>query len=195
MRLSRSGINGYISTRGIIVFNASQTYPGLEQLSPSQTLHLKSQDLMTESPDETKSLSFFSFTSRVVAEGWRDISHTLAETPSFLFTIFLSASSPRTVSGGFVEVMLSAAVERINASDGSLCHQETIDDYATLVNEKQGLYSTDLICSYETIDTDLSLPIAVNEYFVESSIGCSRRDSFLARQASFFRVNAGTYLL
>ncbi|KAI2635991.1 carbohydrate-binding module family 52 protein [Xylaria nigripes] len=187
-------LNGQLATicderahfdQGTYLFNAWHTYPELEQLSPPKVLSPQSQDLITESPDETTSLSFFSFTSKFLAGGWRFLTYFGRDT-----LISLLLLQP-ILSEDAVEVVLSAAVERINASDGSLCHEEVIGDYATYLNEQQGIYSTSPQCDYKMIDTDFYLPIAMNEYFVKSSAGRDRRNLFLTRNASFLQSNQG----
>jgi hypothetical protein len=174
--------------KGTYMFNAWHNYPELEQLSASETLNPESQDLITESPDETESLSFFSFTTKVVAGGWRFLTYFGRDS---LISLLLLRPVLSEGEGGAVEAILSAAVERINATDGSVCHEEVIGDYATFLNEQQGIYSTDPFCDYKMVDTDFFLPIAMNEYFVKSSTGRDRRDSFLARNASVIMPNQG----
>ncbi|KAI3329225.1 carbohydrate-binding module family 52 protein [Xylariaceae sp. AK1471] len=174
--------------KGTYLFSAWHNYPELEQLSASETLNPESQDLITESPDETQSLSFFSFTTKVVAGGWRFLTYFGRDS---LISLLLLQPILSEGEGGAVEAILSAAVERINASDGSVCHEEVIGDYATYLNEQQGIYSTDPQCDYKMIDTDFFLPIAMNEYFVKSSTGRYRRDAFLANNASIILSNQG----
>ncbi|KAJ8130277.1 hypothetical protein O1611_g3354 [Lasiodiplodia mahajangana] len=174
--------------KGTYLFNAWQNYPELEQLSASDTLNSQSQDLITENPDETASLSFFSFTSKVVAGGWRFLTYFGRDS---LISLLLLQPVLSEGDGGAIEAILGAALERINASDGSVCHEEVIGDYATYLNEQQGIAGTDTQCDYKMIDTDFFLPIAMNEYFVKSNTGRDRRDSFLARNASVIKPNQG----
>ncbi|KAI0189315.1 hypothetical protein EV127DRAFT_432370 [Xylaria flabelliformis] len=172
--------------KGAYFFNAWHTYPELEQLSASETLNPQSQDLIAKNPDETTSLSFFSFTSKVVAGGWRFLTYFGRDS---LISLLLLQPVLSEGDGGAVEAILSAAIERIDASDGSVCHEEVIGDYATYLNEQQGIPSTDALCDYKMIDTDFFLPIALNEYFVNSQVGRERRDTFLAKNASVIKSN------
>ncbi|TGJ79673.1 hypothetical protein E0Z10_g9091 [Xylaria hypoxylon] len=174
--------------KGVYLFNAWHNYPELEQLSASETLNPESQHLITDNPDETASLSFFSYTSKIVAGGWRFLTYFGRDS---LISLLLLRSVLSEGDGGTVEAILSAAIERINAADGSVCHEEVIGDYATYLNEQQGMPSTDAQCDYKMVDTDLFLPIAMNEYFVKSSTGRDRRDSFLVRNASVIQSNQG----
>ncbi|RYC65510.1 hypothetical protein CHU98_g719 [Xylaria longipes] len=174
--------------KGTYLFNAWHTYPELKQLSASETLNSQSQDLIVKNPDETASLSFFSFTSKVVAGGWRFLTYFGRDS---LISLLLLQPVLSEGDGGAIEAILSAAIERIDASDGSVCHEEVIGDYATFLNEQQGIPSTDAQCDYKMIDTDYFLPIAMNEYFVKSHVGRERRDSFVATNASVIESNQG----
>ncbi|KAI0404194.1 hypothetical protein F4802DRAFT_607621 [Xylaria palmicola] len=174
--------------KGTYIFSAWHNYPELEQLSPSETLNLQSQDLITKSPDETASLSFFSFTSKVVAGGWRFLTYFGRDS---LISLLLLQPVLSGGDGGTIESILGAAIERIDASDGSVCHEEVIGDYATYLNEQQGIPSTDAQCDYKMVDTDFFLPIAMNEYFIKSREGRDRRDSFFARNATIIEPNQG----
>ncbi|KAI1757356.1 hypothetical protein F4782DRAFT_225346 [Xylaria castorea] len=174
--------------KGSYLFNAWHTYPELEQLAAPETLNPQSQDLIAKNPDETASLSFFSFTSKVVAGGWRFLTYFGRDS---LISLLLLQPVLSEGDGGVVEAILSAAIERIDASDGSVCHEEVIGDYATYLNEQQGIPSTEALCDYKMIDTDFFLPIAINEYFMKSRIGIERRDSFFAKNASVIESNQG----
>lgn len=174
--------------KGTYLFSAWHNYPELEQLSAPETLKPQSRDLVVMSPDETASLAFFSFTSKVVAGGWRCLTYFGRDS---LISLFLLRPVLSEGGGGVVEAILSAAIERINASDGNVCHEEVIGDYVTYLNDQQGIPSTDPQCDYKMIDTDFFLPIAMNEYFVKSETGEGRRGSFPARNASILQPNRG----
>ncbi|KAI0200036.1 hypothetical protein F4808DRAFT_430309 [Astrocystis sublimbata] len=169
-------------------FHAWHTYPELIQLSPSEALNPLSQDLITKDPDETASLSFFSFTSKVVAGGWRFLTYFGRDS---LISLLLLQPVLSEGEGGVVEAILSAAIERINAGDGSVCHEEVIGDYATFLNEQQGKHNNDPQCDYKMVDTDFFLPIAMNEYLAKAQIGRERRDKFLTTNASVIESNRG----
>ncbi|KAF2968254.1 hypothetical protein GQX73_g5293 [Xylaria multiplex] len=174
--------------KGAYLFNAWHNYPELVQLSAPETLNPESQYLVTQNPDETASLSFFSYTSKIVAGGWRFLTYFGRDS---LISLLLLQPILSQGDGGAVEAILSAAIERIDSADGSVCHEEIIGDYATYLNKQQGMLSTDAQCDYKMVDTDFFLPIAMNEYFVKSNTGRSRRDSFLARNASVIQSNRG----
>jgi hypothetical protein len=58
-----------------------------------------------------------------------------------------------------IEAVIASVLERINRTDGSTWHEETISDYATFMNIQEGLASTDYRCNYSMVDTDYLLPI------------------------------------
>jgi hypothetical protein len=94
-------------------------------------------------------------------------------------------------NGSATEAVISAVLERINRTDGSVCHEETIGDYATYLNEQKNITSTAPQYDYKMIDTDFYLPIVMKTYFVDSTVGRSRIGSFFATQASIDPDNAG----
>jgi hypothetical protein len=56
----------------------------------------------------------------------------------------------------------------VNRTDGSICHEETIGDYATFVNLQNNITSTAAGFTYPMIDTDYYLPILMARYFNSS---------------------------
>jgi hypothetical protein len=94
-------------------------------------------------------------------------------------------------NGSATEAVISAVLERINRTDGSVCHEETIGDYATYLNEQKNITSTSPQYDYKMIDTDFYLPVIMKTYFVDSTVGRSRIDSFFATEASIDPDNAG----
>jgi hypothetical protein len=96
---------------------------------------------------------------------------------------------------GAMEAVLSSVIERIDKTDGTVCHEEVIGDYATFVNRKAGKASTDPSCDYKMVDTDYLLPVLLMNYFVETDTGKSRASAFLQQKASFLPANKNmTYL-
>lgn len=93
--------------------------------------------------------------------------------------------------GGAIEAVISAVLERVNRTDGTVCHEEVIGDYATYLNLKENITSTDPRCDYKMIDTDYLLPIAMQNYFVDTSTGQHRSDSFFNTTATFLVENDG----
>lgn len=93
--------------------------------------------------------------------------------------------------GSATEAVISAVLERINRTDGSVCHEETIGDYATYLNQQDNITSTAPQYDYKMIDTDFFLPIAMEKYFVQSIIGHDRAEDFFSTEASVDPDNAG----
>jgi hypothetical protein len=93
--------------------------------------------------------------------------------------------------GSATEAVISAVLERINRTDGSVCHEETIGDYATYLNQQKNVTSTAPQYDYKMIDTDFFLPVVMKTYFVDSAVRRSRIESFFSTEASVDPDNAG----
>jgi len=65
-------------------------------------------------------------------------------------------------------------------ADGSVCHEETIGDYATYLNLQNNITSTAAGFTYPMIDTDFYLPVLMFVYFSKYP---SRVQPLLSRQA------------
>lgn len=116
---------------GTYTLNASFNYPQLTQLSIDEVLGAQSTDLITQSPSQTTSLSFLSYTTKLTAGGWRFLTYFGRDSviSALLLEPVLSEGK-----GGAIEAVISAVLERINSTDGSVCHEETIG-WAFLQNE------------------------------------------------------------
>lgn len=90
-----------------------------------------------------------------------------------------------------IEAVIGAVLERINRTDGTVCHEEVIGDYATYLNRKNNITSTDPQCDYKMVDTDYLLPIAMQKYFVDTETGQQRSDAFFNTTATFLVENDG----
>ncbi|KAF5617830.1 uncharacterized protein FTJAE_12489 [Fusarium tjaetaba] len=147
---------------GFYKFSASFNYPQLKQLSPEQVLNNQSQSLAKKEQSEVRSLSFFSYTDKLLAGGWRFLTYFGRDTmiAALLLEPVLSAGN-----NSALEAVIGAVLERINRTDGSVCHEETIGDYATLLNLQNGIDSTAPGFTYPMIDTDYFLPVLMDRYF------------------------------
>ncbi|KAL5590520.1 hypothetical protein FOBRF1_014077 [Fusarium oxysporum] len=147
---------------GFYKFSASFNYPQLKQLSPQQVLNNQSQALAEKEQSEVRSLSFFSYTDKLLAGGWRFLTYFGRDTmiAALLLEPVLSAGNSSAL-----EAVIGAVLERINRTDGSVCHEETIGDYATLLNLQNGIDSTAPGFTYPMIDTDYFLPVLMDRYF------------------------------
>ncbi|RDW80949.1 glycogen debranching enzyme [Coleophoma crateriformis] len=177
---------------GTYTYNASFNYPQLEQISSTSVLNPDSQALITQSPEQTESLSFLSYTTKLTAGAWRFLTYFGRD--SMIAALLLQPVLSQG-DGGAIEAVIAAVLERINSTDGSVCHEETIGDYATWLNLQENITSTAPSCDYKMIDSDYYLPILMERYFLQSTTGSSRSESFLSTAASFFPSNSNlTYL-
>ncbi|EKJ73111.1 hypothetical protein FPSE_06724 [Fusarium pseudograminearum CS3096] len=147
---------------GFYRFAASFNYPQLKQLSPQQVLNNQSRSLIKNEESQVRSLSFFSYIDKLLAGGWRFLTYFGRDTmiAALLLEPVLSAGNSSAL-----EAVIGAVLERINRTDGSVCHEETIGDYATFLNLQKGIVSTAPGFTYPMIDTDFFLPILMDRYF------------------------------
>lgn len=92
---------------------------------------------------------------------------------------------------GAIEAVIGAVLERINRTDGTVCHEEVIGDYATYLNLKDNTTSTEPRCDYKMVDTDYLLPIAMQNYFADTETGKQRSEAFFNTTATFLVENDG----
>ena len=169
-------------TPGDYVFYADFNYPQLTQLNASVVLNTASQGLITQQPDQTTSLSFLSYTDKLLAGAWRFLTYFGRD--SMIATLLLQP----VLSDQAVEAVIGAVLERINRTDGSVCHEETIGDYATYLNEKNNVTSTAPLYDYKMIDSDYYLPVLMDRYFL-SNVNGSQRASVFLRYVSIFKLS------
>lgn len=146
-------------------FSAYFNHPQLKQLTPKEILNPQSQTLIKKKPDQISSLSFFSYTEKLLAGGWRFLTYFGRDS---IITALLLQDILSTGKGSAMEAVIGAALERVNRSDGSVCHEETIGDYATFVNLQKNISSTAAGFTYPMVDTDYFLPIVMARYFQSS---------------------------
>ena len=162
---------------GFYTFSASFNYPQLAQLPPKQVLNQGSQSLIQQQPDQTTSLSFLSYTEKLLAGAWRFLTYFGRD--SMISALLLEPVLSQG-NGSATEAVIGAVLERINRTDGSVCHEETIGDYATYLNLEENITSTDPGFTYPMIDTDFYLPVLMQQYFNSSP---DRVQPLLSRQA------------
>lgn len=133
-------------TSGTYMFNASFDYPQLEQLSRQEVLKPNSQSLITQNVDQTTSLSFLSYTNKLLAGAWRFLTYFGRDS---MISLLLLQPVLSEGEGGAIEAVIAAVLERVNRTDGSVCHEETIGDYATYLNEQMNITSTEAQCDYK----------------------------------------------
>ncbi|KAI7475304.1 hypothetical protein KC357_g4958 [Hortaea werneckii] len=174
---------------GTYNFTSTLKYPQLEQLSASEVLNEASQDLIVKSPDQTKSLSFLSYTNKLLAGAWRFLTYFGRDS---MISLLLLQPVLSEGEGGAIEAVISAVLERVNSTDGSVCHEETIGDYATYLHLQENVTSTAPICSYIMIDSDYFLMPVMQNYFLATETGRRRREAFFATRASLNFGHQGT---
>ena len=167
---------------GFYTFSASFNYPQLTQLPPSQVLNTASGNLITQQPDQTTSLSFLSYTEKLLAGAWRFLTYFGRD--SMISALLLEPVLSQG-NGSATEAVIGAVLERLNRTDGSVCHEETIGDYATYVNLENNITSTASGFTYPMIDTDYYLPVLMAQYFNNSP---SRVSPLLSRRAGSIDV-------
>lgn len=173
---------------GTYEFTASFDYPQLSQLSAVEVLNEESQGLISQNPDQAQSLSFLSYSEKILAGAWRFLTYFGRD--SMIAYLLLEPVLSEGNSSA-TEAVISAVLERINRTDGSVCHEETIGDYATYLNLQDNVTSTAPQYDYKMIDTDFFLPIAMKTYFVDSPVGHGRIEDFFSTEASVDPDNAG----
>jgi len=173
---------------GTYQFNASFDYPQLTQLSASAVLNSASQALITQQPDQTTSLAFLSYSQKLLAGAWRFLTYFGRDS---MISALLLQPVLSTGQNGAIEAVIGAVLERINKTDGSVCHEETIGDYATYLHELNNVTSTAPICSYIMIDSDYYLPVVMQNYFVDTAVGRARTAAFFNQTATLPFGNEG----
>lgn len=108
---------------GDYVFAADLDYPQLTQLAPAQVLGNDSLGLITQQPEATTALSFLSYSSKLLAGAWRFLTYFGRDS---MISALLMAPILSTGEHSAMEAVIAAVLERLNQTDGSVCHEETI---------------------------------------------------------------------
>jgi len=174
--------------RGKYDLQAWHNHPFIENLDLGKVLKSSIEPTGDAVPSKAASLLLLSYNDKVVAGAWRFLTYFGRDS---LLSLLLLQPLLSEGKGSIVEVILSAAIERINAADGSVCHEEVVGDYATLIHQREGTESSEPLCDYKMIDTDYLLAIAIEAYFVKSAVGRERAKDFLATTATFLPANRG----
>ena len=133
---------------GTYAFNATFNYPQMKQLLPAEVLNNASQGLIQSNVDQTTSLSFLSYSDKLLAGTWRFLTYFGRDS---MITLLLMQPVLSEGKGGAIEAVIGAALERINNADGSACHEEVIGDYATFTHKQAGVVSNDPLCDYKMV--------------------------------------------
>jgi hypothetical protein len=115
---------------GDYVFTAELNYAQLTQLSPAQVLSNGSAALIEQQPGTTEALSFLSYSTKLLAGAWRFLTYFGRDS---MISALLLQPVLSTGENGAMEAVIAAVLERIDRSDGSVCHEETIGYVSILV--------------------------------------------------------------
>lgn len=108
-------------------FYADYNYPQLTQLNASILLNSKSQELAATQSDTVKSLAFLSYSDKLLAGTWRFLTYFGRD--SMISALLLQP----VISDVAMEAVIGAVLERINSTDGTVAHEETIGHVNLLV--------------------------------------------------------------
>jgi hypothetical protein len=151
-------------------FNVSYNYTQLVQLNATTLLNTNAQANATS--QNALDLSFLTYSTKLLAGTWRFLTYFGRD--SMIAMLLLKDK----LSNEALEAGIGAVLERSNAT-GTLCHEETIGDYATLLNSLNNITSTDPTYDYKMIDTDFYLQPLLAQYFLNTSDTQNRTSSFL----------------
>lgn len=160
-------------TSGQYRFNASFNYTQLIQLNTSAILNKESRSNATNnatSPN-VQDLSFLTYSDKMLAGTWRFLTYFGRDT-MIAMLLMMNRLSPLALEAG-----IGAVLERSNVT-GVICHEETIGDYATLLNLLDNVTSTAPSYRYIMIDSDFYLQPLLSQYF-STPEGMNRSTSFL----------------
>lgn len=188
-QIQSSGNTSIALPAGTYQFTVTLNENTLEGIPPATLLNTQNETIATNSStsDSTKMVSFLSYSEKLLAGGWRFLTYFGRDT-----LISLRILMP-ILSSDTIEAALGAVLERTNVTDGELCHEETIGDYASWVNMQNG--QADLgskpFYDYKMIDTNFEFLPALAYYLLELPSGSGRAISFLSKTASL--ANNMTY--
>ena len=101
-------------------FYAAYNYPQLDRLNESAVLNSASQELISSQPDTVTSLSFLSYSDKLLAGTWRFLTYFGRD--SMIAALLLQP----VISDTAMEAVIGAVLERINSTSGTVAHEETI---------------------------------------------------------------------
>ncbi|CAG7923762.1 unnamed protein product [Penicillium olsonii] len=161
---------------GDYIMSASINYPQLTALKPKSVLNTASKSLAAAKPAQAAALSFLSYSEKLMAGAWRFLTYFGRDS---MISALLLEPVLSDGQGSAMEAVIGAVLERVNRTDGTVCHEETVGDYATWTNAQKGLNSSAMGCDYKMIDTDYFLPVLMERYLVQNPAGKNRSSTFL----------------
>ena len=95
----------------------------LDVVDQLQVLKQSAQNLIQDEPDQTTSLSFLSYTNKLLAGAWRFLTYFGRDS---MISLLLLEPIFSEGEGGAMEAGIAAVLERLNRTDGNACHEEAI---------------------------------------------------------------------
>lgn len=131
LRFSPNGTNSKVTisnntvnfSAGDYLFAAEMNYPQLSQLKPGAALNSASANLTTQMPGQTTALSFLAYSEKLLAGAWRFLTYFGRDS---MISALLMEPVLSSGNGSSMEAVISSVLERVNRTDGSVCHEETI---------------------------------------------------------------------
>jgi hypothetical protein len=180
--IQSSGNQSVTFPAGTYTFSVTLNETSLQGIPPPTLINPQNQTIVTNSSTtgSVKSVAFLSYSEKLLAGGWRFLTYFGRDT-----LISLRVLMP-VLSSDAIEAALGAVLERANATDGELCHEETISDYASWINiqNNQSELGSTPFYDYKMIDTNFELLPALAHYFLDLSSGNGRASSFLSKKAT-----------
>ncbi|BFZ61702.1 hypothetical protein YB2330_002777 [Saitoella coloradoensis] len=175
LRDNSDGTHNVTFEAGTYEWSAGVTYPELHQFTTTEVLNERSQALANNTL--ARYLAYLAFHEKLVAGTWRFLTYFGRD--SLISLLLLNP----VLSNDVIEAGIGAILEREN-STGALCHEETIGDYATYLNQQQKITSIDPMYDYKMVDTDFYLQPLLAQYFFDTPVGVTRSSAFLATTAT-----------
>lgn len=101
-------------------FYAAYNYPQLTRLNESTVLNSRSQERILSQADTVTSLSFLSYSDKLLAGTWRFLTYFGRD--SMIAALLLQP----VISDTAMEAVIGAVLERINSTSGTVAHEETL---------------------------------------------------------------------
>ncbi|BEJ02476.1 hypothetical protein CcaverHIS631_0702710 [Cutaneotrichosporon cavernicola] len=177
VNISRVDVNHDATVKFESTFNFTSSLRGLgmDDLFPS------SEDVdiiqaIRANKEVVDQLAFLAYESEFLAGGWRFLTYFGRDT-LLAMQVLLPVLSPQACEG-----ILAGVIQR-TGPDGELCHEETIGEYAAILNIQEGHpeRGTAPVYDYKMVDTDFLLLPALGAYAERYPV---RAREFMARNST-----------
>ncbi|KAJ3270178.1 hypothetical protein HK104_004971 [Borealophlyctis nickersoniae] len=184
---NETGFAGLPASDLFLPENAASSYPTSGTGSDPAALKNALKGLNDGTNEIAKQVSFLAYADKFTAGGWRFLTYFGRDT---LFSLRLLMPILKTEA---IEAALGAVIARTNPQDGTLCHEETIGDYASFINinNNQSWKGDTPEFDYKMVDTDMLLLPVLSHYFLELPQGKNRASALLSKTSDF--ANGTTY--